>query len=189
MPHQEEQAITSGEQIDQSKTADLERVRAAGWTERSAVDYATVTDQAADSGDWFGTAKVYEWKGEYGDVGPQVPELEKILFGGDFRVRQGEHLNNLEFEVAVEGPVKIAPVRKVCLRWFPAKVNIVDVHLVRGCWLASHCDVKRRDVRLCKANSNPKLHNPGRPAGHRCDCGGTDRYDPNGTSHCCFLFT
>lgn len=174
MAHQEEQAVTSGEQIDQSKTADLERVRAAGWTERSAVDYATVTDQAADSGDWFGTAKVYEWKGEYGDVGPQVPELEKILFGGDFRVRQGEHLNNLEFEVAVEGPVKIAPVRKVCPRWISVTVDIIDVPSVRRCRLAPYSAVERGDVGLRETNTYPELHDPRRPARHRCDCCSTD---------------
>jgi len=175
MSQHEEQAVSSGVQIDQSKTADLERVRAAGWTERSAVDYTTVADQAASSGDWFATAKVYEWKGEYGDVGPKVPELEKILFGGDFRVRQGEHLNNLEFEVAVEGPVKIAPVRKVCLQRFSTIANIIDAPTVRRCRLASDSDVQRRDVGLCQADPHSELHYSRRLARHRCDCGGANR--------------
>ncbi len=30
---------------------------------------------------WDGNARVYEWDGEMGEIGPEHPELEKILFG------------------------------------------------------------------------------------------------------------
>jgi hypothetical protein len=46
-------------------------------------------DIAPDIPLWAASAAKYEWKEEYGDVGPEVPELEKILFGDVFRNRQG----------------------------------------------------------------------------------------------------
>ena len=50
----------------------------------------------------------------YGDVAPEVPELEKILFGGEFMMRRGEHLHNLtSIDVEIQGPVKVAPIRSV----------------------------------------------------------------------------
>ena len=44
-----------------------------------------------------------------------MPELESALFGSDFRGSQGEHLENLDLEVTIEGPVKVAPVRQVSI--------------------------------------------------------------------------
>jgi hypothetical protein len=32
---------------------------------------------------------VYEWKEEYGDIGPRFEALEKELFGSEFHVRTG----------------------------------------------------------------------------------------------------
>ena len=92
------------------KGEDLAKAREAGWTERTAFDYG---GNDSGSGDWAGAAKVYEWSDSYGEVGPEVPELEKILFGGEFVMRRGDSINNLELEVHIEGPTKIAPVRKV----------------------------------------------------------------------------
>lgn len=40
-------------------------------------------------GDWANKAPVYEWKDEYGDVGPRFEDLEKQLFGYENHVRQG----------------------------------------------------------------------------------------------------
>jgi hypothetical protein len=40
-------------------------------------------------GDWASNAQVYEWDQDYGDVGPEHPELEKQLFGGENHVRSG----------------------------------------------------------------------------------------------------
>lgn len=41
------------------------------------------------SGDWAGNAAIYQWNDEYGDVGPEFPELEKQLFGAANHTRTG----------------------------------------------------------------------------------------------------
>ena len=41
------------------------------------------------SGDWANKAAIYEWKEEYGEIGPRFEALEKQLFGNDFHVRSG----------------------------------------------------------------------------------------------------
>lgn len=50
------------------------------WVGAQAFDYAAMT-KAPDDQQWDGHARVYEWKEEYGDVGPELPELELELFG------------------------------------------------------------------------------------------------------------
>ena len=44
---------------------------------------------------WASSARKYEWNEEYGDVGPEIPELEKELFAPEFRVKPGEWLETL----------------------------------------------------------------------------------------------
>ena len=40
--------------------------------------------------EWEGNAKVYEWDGEEGDIGPEFPALEVELFGEPgSRAKQG----------------------------------------------------------------------------------------------------
>jgi ATP-dependent RNA helicase DDX3X len=51
-----------------------------GWVERTAFDYTAMADPEA-AATWDGNAKVYQWKDEYGDVGPAFEELEVELFG------------------------------------------------------------------------------------------------------------
>ncbi|KAI7244699.1 DEAD/DEAH box RNA helicase [Hortaea werneckii] len=72
----------------------VKRALAAGWTETTAYDYVEFQRTGGSNADWFGAAAVYEWKDEYGDVAPPIPELERILFGGEFQMRRGEHMNN-----------------------------------------------------------------------------------------------
>lgn len=51
----------------------------AGWVQPTAYDY---TAYGRDSGhEWDSNARVYEWDGEHGDIGPEVPVLEVELFG------------------------------------------------------------------------------------------------------------
>lgn len=52
----------------------------AKWAEPQAVDYTALASQNYDQG-WGCNARSYEWKDEYGDVGPKFPELELELFG------------------------------------------------------------------------------------------------------------
>ncbi|EME87037.1 uncharacterized protein MYCFIDRAFT_116498, partial [Pseudocercospora fijiensis CIRAD86] len=86
--------------------------RSAGWTETVAFDYDAFQRSGGNDGNWLGQGAVYEWSGEYGDVAPQVPELEAILFGSEFKLREGTHRTNIDdIEVTVEGPTKIAPIK------------------------------------------------------------------------------
>ena len=41
---------------------------------------------------WAASAKKYEWKDEFGDVAPPVPELELQLFRHEFINRQGKSM-------------------------------------------------------------------------------------------------
>lgn len=93
-----------------------DRAKEAGWVDTIPVDYnVQQTGRTDEYANYLANSAVYEWSDEYGEVGPEIPELEKQLFGGDFRVRQGEHMNNLQFEVAIEGPEKLQPARDVNL--------------------------------------------------------------------------
>ncbi|KAI1002352.1 ATP-dependent RNA helicase ded1 [Podosphaera aphanis] len=46
-------------------------------------------------GDWNSNAATYTWDDEFGDVGPEFPELERQLFGSEFHVRSGIEFNKL----------------------------------------------------------------------------------------------
>jgi ATP-dependent RNA helicase DDX3X len=63
-----------------------------GWTDPVPFEYAELADNKNHL-DWAGVAVRYEWKDEYGDVGPAVPELEDQLFHGDLIIRPGAKLD------------------------------------------------------------------------------------------------
>jgi hypothetical protein len=117
-------ATTNGDAFDMTsiagvlseadKAAHRDRARDAGWVETVPVDYnVQQSSRDDDHANYLKNSAVYEWDDEYGDVGPEVPELEQDLFGGDFRVRQGQHMDKLQFEVTVEGPDRLQPARSV----------------------------------------------------------------------------
>ena len=74
------------------------------WVPREAYDYRVYNAQTREERelleadeklvlpDWAANAQKYEWSDEYGDIGPEHPDLEKQLFGGDFLVRRGQEL-------------------------------------------------------------------------------------------------
>ncbi len=51
----------------------------AGWVKPIPIDYEAYGKDGEH--DWDGNAKVYEWDGETGDIGPEFPALEAQLFG------------------------------------------------------------------------------------------------------------
>lgn len=105
--------VPAAELTEQAK-ADQQRAQEAGWTEQTAFNYEEFARAGADDAEWFGAARVFEWNPEeYGDVAPRIPELEEVLFGGEFQQRKGEHLNALELDVVVAGPEKLQPLRQV----------------------------------------------------------------------------
>jgi ATP-dependent RNA helicase DDX3X len=67
-----------------------------------------------NNGDWHGTATKYEWKDEYGEVGPRIPELEKQLFGGEFQMRRGEHTERLDLNATIAAPKRMK-IDEVCI--------------------------------------------------------------------------
>lgn len=68
-----------------------------GWVKPSDFNYAQYNadgkgadDAAAVSGaEWAHSAAKYEWKEEYGELGPEIPELEEQLFRSEFLNRKG----------------------------------------------------------------------------------------------------
>lgn len=104
----------SGVLSEADKAAHRDRARDAGWVQTVPIDYnVQQSSRDDDHANYLKNSAVYEWDDEYGDVGPEVPELEQDLFGGDFRVRQGQHMDKLQFEVTVEGPDRLQPARSV----------------------------------------------------------------------------
>ncbi|EGP82766.1 unnamed protein product [Zymoseptoria tritici ST99CH_1A5] len=87
-------------QEQQNRDEHVARAKEAGWTN---TDFSG-TDQ------YFGDAARYEWRDEYGDVAPRVPELEAILFGQDITAREGDHMENMIIPVTMEGPTRIKPI-------------------------------------------------------------------------------
>jgi ATP-dependent RNA helicase DDX3X len=63
-----------------------------GWVERQKFDYEAYTAERGTLGS-VGNETRYEWKDEYGDVGPRVPAIEKALFEGDSIMTAGDELN------------------------------------------------------------------------------------------------
>lgn len=98
---------------------DLARAKEAGWTNPIPFQYDTVVggtpaaDETRDAAPWLSDAAVYQWDDEFGDVGEPNPELEKILFQDEYLQRAGSAISALSFEVTVQGPTKINPVRNV----------------------------------------------------------------------------
>ena len=80
----------------------MKRSRDHGWAEPQKYDYETYNapnvsvtpaPEAVENEFivpvWASNAKKYEWSDEFGDVGPRVPELERILFGDPDQPERG----------------------------------------------------------------------------------------------------
>ncbi|KAJ5288649.1 hypothetical protein N7478_001679 [Penicillium angulare] len=67
--------------------------RKGAWRDPTPFNYDSYGDK--ENQDWAGAAVRYEWKEEFGDVGPRNEELEKQLFEGDLIPRAGMRLKEL----------------------------------------------------------------------------------------------
>lgn len=81
--------------------------REAGWVQPQAYNYDAAMAKHGDTAQqsttekidvedmpgWMHTAVKYEWREEYGDVGPEVSDLEAQLFKNDSRTRTGQFLD------------------------------------------------------------------------------------------------
>ncbi|OCK80775.1 DEAD/DEAH box RNA helicase [Lepidopterella palustris CBS 459.81] len=105
------------------KPAAIERAAARGWTKPIPYTYAAADAGAADGDEneppvtaipepaWLSDAAKYEWSDEFGEVGPVNAALERELFHRDELMKAGVLTKAYEFDVTVEGPVQIQPVR------------------------------------------------------------------------------
>jgi ATP-dependent RNA helicase DDX3X len=111
----DEAAVVRKEQL----AADLARAKEAGWDNPVPFKYEPVVDGAAgpdetrDSAPWLSDAAIYQWDDEFGDVGEPNPDLEKMLFEDPHMQRVGQQIKALSFDVQVEGPDPVKPVRNV----------------------------------------------------------------------------
>jgi len=51
------------------------------WAQPEAYNYTEYDSTGEQRRDWDGNARVYEWDGEEGDIGPEYLDLEVELFG------------------------------------------------------------------------------------------------------------
>lgn len=75
-----------------------------GWVEPTAFDY-TAMAEAETAATWDGNARVYQWKDEFGDVGPAFEELEVELFGDPESRRDRQ--TGLDFSKFVPSPLLV----------------------------------------------------------------------------------
>lgn len=92
-----------------------EKARGFGWNEKTAFDYERYAEATVDNVEYHANSAVFEWKDEYGDVAPELPALEEQLFGNEFKMRIGQHLDKLVFEVKVSAPENVHHVQEVRL--------------------------------------------------------------------------
>ncbi|KAE9370611.1 DEAD-domain-containing protein [Stipitochalara longipes BDJ] len=87
-------------------TKELEEAQASAEVPENPAEFGGIF-----SGDWANKGALYEWKEEYGDVGPRFEALEKQLFGSDYHVRSGIKFDRIqEIAVTQEGNIRIDPI-------------------------------------------------------------------------------
>lgn len=125
----------------QDKDEAESKARDHGYTAPVPYDYSaygSCAQAATDGGDadilapptvGINTAQAarYEWKDEYGDVGPKIPELEEHLFTSEFRMEAGlgrNRLDDIKIEMKDHGS---------------GDVLVRDIYKVSSFHLSSHC--------------------------------------------------
>ncbi|KAL1973839.1 hypothetical protein VTN31DRAFT_5399 [Thermomyces dupontii] len=88
-------------------------IREKGWAAPEQYDYARYSaPNAIKHPEWASNAAKYEWKDEYGDVGPADPELEEMLFRNDLINRPGLKLDTLRgIKVTAESIEQPKPIK------------------------------------------------------------------------------
>ncbi|KAE8148109.1 putative DEAD/DEAH box RNA helicase [Aspergillus avenaceus] len=104
-------------------TKRAEAAREKGWVAPESYDYAKYNAgpplpnpseeiPKEQLPEWAANAAKYEWKDEYGDVGPANPDLEEMLFRSEFINRTGLKISNLQnIEVIAESHERPKPVK------------------------------------------------------------------------------
>ena len=86
--------ITNGAKTAPTKNEEAHALaRDKGWVEPQEYDYNAYNSSGQPAGDgrafWAHKAEKYEWKEEYGEVGPRSEALEAQLFRSETTNRQG----------------------------------------------------------------------------------------------------
>lgn len=90
-----------------SEVTDEKAAVTAKWGDRKTIDDYT------EPPSWAANASRYEWSDEFGDVGPEDKELEKMLFHAEEKMEVGDHLKKLtDINVTLESENQIQPIIK-----------------------------------------------------------------------------
>ncbi|KAJ5555042.1 DEAD/DEAH box RNA helicase [Penicillium sp. DV-2018c] len=128
----------------------IEVARNKGWTERVPYAYAELANNK-DHRDWASVAVRYEWKDDYGDVGPAVPELEEQLFRSDYISRAGDKIDELNsYKVNIESPNEIVAITE----WKNLGLHPVMLENVRLCGYAAPTAVQSYAIPAVLANND-----------------------------------
>ena len=91
-----------------------------GWSAPIPLDYESLmlsNKELRAEGElpsWMANAGTYEWKDEYGEVGPEDEDLEKIIFDPALSANAGGYLKLIhQFNVHQEGEVQFDPIQDV----------------------------------------------------------------------------
>ena len=108
--------------------------------------------------DWLSNAAKYEWKDEFGDVGPEDLELERQIFHPDLMLTAGEWVKILsEIKVHQEGPKQVKPIKSVSLYIILLKLPFLTSP-VRRCRPSPPCPGEPQEVWLSVPNAHPGFH-------------------------------
>ena len=109
---------------------------------------------------WGANAAKYEWKDDYGDVAPRIPELEKLLFGDEFHQRTGNQLDVLtSIDVTIESETKIKKIKQVSSR-FVFEAQRSRRSAVQGCSNSSCHAGEHCALQVQRSHSDPILLYP-----------------------------
>ncbi|KAJ5624383.1 ATP-dependent RNA helicase ded1 [Penicillium lagena] len=120
------------EEIAEAPTAEdaARAAQEAGWAKPTPFNYDIDTNEVKE---WAAVAPKYEWKDEFGEVGPPVPELEDQLFRNDYITRVGYKLDALNaIDVTCESKDAIKPI----LDWKDAGLHPVILENIQLCMYA-----------------------------------------------------
>ena len=90
----------SVDKVGPTSSAHIKEAREKGWAEPPKYDYEMLqraskpTEENVDANvpEWAANAIKYEWKEDYGDLGPEHPQLEEILFRDAHKMKRGNEI-------------------------------------------------------------------------------------------------
>lgn len=108
--------------LGESNVPDEEKKKEAadhGWAATIPLDYEAIMNKDSSTAEgslpsWMANTGTYQWKDEYGELGPEDPELEKVIFDEKLLNSAGAYLKQLQnFHVHQEGEVEFAAIKEV----------------------------------------------------------------------------